>query len=132
MEEALENLKQNLDKRDDNLAVREDELAKGQRALKESQEKLAAEDSRLREWQKTLQESEGQISSIRDRAKADQHEVGTRLSEANSKLSGLIERETLIATREGTLGASLDRLSQRSWKAVASGTPPSGEDAQAA
>src|SRR5436190_1436501 len=112
MEEALETMKAELDKRDDDLSVRENDLQKGQRGLKETQEKLASEDHRLKEWAKALQNTENEIKNLQGNAKAEREDIVSKMSEANAKVTNLIEREELVASREAALGSSLDRLSK--------------------
>jgi len=112
MEEALETMKAELDKRDDDLSVREADLQKGQRGLKETQDRFTAEDHRLKEWAKALQTTENEIKTLQVNAKTERDDIFSKLSEANSKLTGLVEREELVASREAALGGSLDRLSK--------------------
>src|SRR5256712_7604394 len=112
MEEALETMKAELDKRNDDLSVREADVQKGQRGLKETQDRFAAEDHGLKEWAKALQTTENEINTLQVNANTERDDIFSKLSEANSKLTGLVEREELVASREAALGGSLDRLSK--------------------
>ena len=112
MQQALEELKADIDRRDDELKAREADLSKENKALREAQDKLGAEENRLKEWARALQVTEQEVKDLQTKARMEREEIAAKLSEATAKVAALSERQELIAKRESALAESVDRLSK--------------------
>lgn len=79
--------------------------------LRADREKLVSEEKRMQEWSRVLSEREKAMHDGEDRVKRLEHDFMGQIKEAETKLHGLIEREEMLAQRERSLAALIDRLS---------------------